>query len=134
MWFALRTLTPTLSRTREWEWEKLPWRASAREGAGAPPALSIPHPHLRHLRKPQSGGAPIFGAVRQAHRTGKGAPSLMAQPIRELLARPLDEVRAELRIAEPTQYRECHRIWQAEGIDPYNLLASESAERELLAA
>lgn len=79
--------------------------------------------------------APVFGAVREAHRTGKGAPQLMAQPIRELLARPLEEVRRELRIPEPVAYRECHRIWAAEGIDPYDLLAStKPAEPELLAA
>ncbi|AUX69855.1 hypothetical protein CHX26_10480 [Porphyrobacter sp. HT-58-2] len=80
--------------------------------------------------------APVFGAVRQAHRTGKGAPQLMAQPIRELLARPIDEVRAELRIPEPSQYRECHRVWQAEGIDPYDLLATKAKTDEpaLLAA
>ncbi|HSJ78736.1 MAG TPA: Coq4 family protein [Erythrobacter sp.] len=97
--------------------------------------LLIGYAGAANIKKMVKGSAaPVFGAVRQAHRTGKGAPSLMAQPIRELLARPLDEVRAELRIATPTQYRECHRIWQAEGIDPYNLLASEPAERELLAA
>jgi ubiquinone biosynthesis protein COQ4 len=78
--------------------------------------------------------APVFGAVREAHRTGKGAPQLIAQPIRELLARPLAEVRAEMHIPEPLQYRECHRIWQAEGIDPYNLLASPATPQELVAA
>ncbi len=97
--------------------------------------LLIGYAGAANIKKMVKGSAaPVFGAVRQAHRTGKGAPSLMAQPVRELLARPLDEVRAELRIAQPTQYRECHRIWQAEGIDPYNLLSSEPAERELLAA
>lgn len=79
--------------------------------------------------------APVFGAVREAHRTGKGAPQLMAQPIRQLLERPIVEVRRELRIPEPRQYRECHRIWKAEGIDPYDLLATtKPAEPELLAA
>ncbi|MCX9146124.1 Coq4 family protein [Erythrobacter sp. WG] len=78
--------------------------------------------------------APVFGAVRQAHRTGKGAPSLMAQPIRELLARPLEEVRRDLRIPEPTVYRECHRIWRREGIDPYDLLSGKPVEPQLLAA
>lgn len=78
--------------------------------------------------------APVFGAVRQAHRTGKGAPRLIEQPIRELLARPLEQVRADLRIPEPSKYRECHRIWQAEGIDPYNLLASDNTPGELAAA
>lgn len=79
--------------------------------------------------------APVFGAVRQAHRTGKGAPQLMAQPIRELLQRPLEEVRRDLRIPEPTVYRACHRIWREEGINPYDLLSStKPAEPELLAA
>jgi len=79
--------------------------------------------------------APVFGAVRQAHRTGKGAPPLMAQPIRQLLERPLDAVRESLRIPQPTQYRECHRVWGAEGIDPYDLLSgTRSAAPDLLAA
>jgi len=88
--------------------------------------------NIKNMAK--GSAAPVFGAVREAHRTGKGAPQLMAQPIRQLLARPLDEVRAEMRIPQPRQYRECHRIWQAEGINPHNLLASKSAEPELLAA
>jgi ubiquinone biosynthesis protein COQ4 len=77
----------------------------------------------------------VLGAAREAHKIGKGAPPLIAQPIRQLLERPLEEVRASLRIPSPVKYRECHRIWQAEGIDPYNLLASaKPAEPELLAA
>jgi len=78
--------------------------------------------------------APVLGAVRQAHRTGKGAPRLIDQPIRELLAQPLETVRAQLNIPAPSKYRECHRIWRAEGIDPYNLLASENTPQELAAA
>lgn len=85
-------------------------------------------------RMAKGSKAPVFGAVRQAHRTGKGAPSLIAQPIRELLPRQLDEVRAAMRIPEPTLYRECHRIWRSEGIDPYNFLAAKPPEPELLAA
>jgi ubiquinone biosynthesis protein COQ4 len=98
--------------------------------------LLIGYAGAANIKKLAKGSAaPIFGAVREAHRTGKGAPQLMAQPIRELLARPLDEVRAALRIPEPQQYRECHRIWQAEGINPYDLLSSTApAEPELLAA
>ncbi|MCU0948114.1 MAG: ubiquinone biosynthesis protein COQ4 [Porphyrobacter sp.] len=84
----------------------------------------------------KDSAAPVVGAVREAHRTGKGAPSLMAQPIRELLARPLDDVRRALRIPQPQLYHECHRIWRAEGINPYDLLGSPAAmaEQELLAA
>ncbi len=76
--------------------------------------------------------APIMGAVHQARRTGKGAPRLIEQPIRELLAMPFEDVRAKLNIAEPTKYRECHRIWREEGIDPYDMLASENTPSEEL--
>jgi ubiquinone biosynthesis protein COQ4 len=97
--------------------------------------LLIGYAGAANIKKMAKGSAaPIFGAVRQAHRTGKGAPRLIAQPIRELLQRPLDDVRAALRIPQPTQYRECHRIWQAEGVDPYNLLASQKQPQELAAA
>jgi ubiquinone biosynthesis protein COQ4 len=88
--------------------------------------------NIKNMAK--GSAAPVFGAVREAHRIGKGAPQLMAQPIRLLLERPLDEVRKDLRIPQPMKYRECHRIWQSEGVDPYNLLASKPAEQELVAA
>lgn len=97
--------------------------------------LLIGYAGAANIRKMVKGSkAPVFGAVRQAHRTGKGAPPLIEQSIRELLQRPLEEVRAQLRIPQPSQYRECHRVWQAEGIDPYDLLAGKPAEPELLAA
>ncbi|MGY6636553.1 MAG: Coq4 family protein [Erythrobacter sp.] len=84
----------------------------------------------------KDSAAPVIGAVREAHRTGKGAPSLMAQSIRELLPQPLEDVRAKLRIPTPAVYQECHRIWRAEGINPYDLLGNPAseAEPELLAA
>ena len=74
-----------------------------------------------------------MGAVRQAKATGRGAPVLLEQPIRELLKQPVDEVRRALNIPEPTMYNECHRIWAEEGIDPYNLLASENTGDALAA-
>jgi ubiquinone biosynthesis protein COQ4 len=98
--------------------------------------LLIGYAGAANIKKMAKGTkAPVFGAVREAHRIGKGAPPLVAQPIRELLERPLEDVRAALRIPSPVQYRECQRVWQAEGVDPYNLLASRApAEPELLAA
>ena len=90
--------------------------------------------NIRNMVKPSK--APVMRAVREAHRIGKGAPQLIAQPIRQLLERPLAEVRAEMKIPEPVHYRECHRIWAEEGVNPYNLLASAVPEEpaELLAA
>lgn len=97
--------------------------------------LLIGYAGAANIKKMAKGTkAPVFGAVREAHRIGKGAPPLIAQPIRQLLERPIEDVRAELRIPKPQQYRECHRIWQAEGIDPYNLLASSKPAPELAAA
>jgi len=97
--------------------------------------LLIGYAGAANIKKLAKGSrAPIFGAVREAHRTGKGAPSLMAQPIGQLLERPLEDVRSELRIPEPQAYRECHRVWKAEGINPYDLLASEKLAGDLVAA
>lgn len=98
--------------------------------------LLIGYAGAANIKKMAKGTkAPVFGAVREAHRIGKGAPPLINQPIRQLLERPLEDVRAELRIPQPVKYRECHRVWQAEGIDPFNLLASRTpVEPELLAA
>jgi ubiquinone biosynthesis protein COQ4 len=97
--------------------------------------LLIGYAGAANIKKMAKGTkAPVFGAVREAHRIGKGAPPLIAQPIRQLLERPLEDVRAELRIPSPVKYRECHRIWREEGIDPYNLLARKTAQQELAAA
>ncbi|MEM7700912.1 MAG: Coq4 family protein [Pseudomonadota bacterium] len=83
----------------------------------------------------RGSNAPVMGAANQAKRTGRGAPRRLEQSIRDLLKQPVEDVRRALNIPEPTLYKECHRIWRSEGIDPYNLLASESAhEEEALAA
>ena len=69
--------------------------------------------------------APIFGAVREAQRMGKACPRLVEQPIRDLLSMPIEEVRAKLKIAQPTLYKQAHAQWRAVGIDPYDLLPPE---------
>jgi ubiquinone biosynthesis protein COQ4 len=48
--------------------------------------------------------------------------------IRDLLAMNLLEARAKFGIGEPTWYKRCHEVWQAEGIDPYDLLGKEVAK------
>ena len=86
-----------------------------------------------HLKKLVKSRAPVMKAVRQAHRTGKACPPLVERSIRELLVKNLEQARAELRIPEPHWYRECHRIWREEGIDPYDLLAQKQ-ETKLVSA
>ena len=68
---------------------------------------------------------PVLRAVREAQRMGKACPRLIEQPILELLAKPLDELRAELGIMPPHYYHQAHAKWRAAGIDPYNLLPPE---------
>lgn len=76
-----------------------------------------------HMKRQVPSGAPVLKAVRQAHRTGRACPSLVGMSIRDLLAMDLAEARRTLNIPEPLWYRECHRVWRSEGIDPYDLLA-----------
>ncbi|GAB5347689.1 Coq4 family protein [Alteriqipengyuania sp. 357] len=72
--------------------------------------------------------APVLKAVRQAQKTGTACPALVGMSIRELLATDLTKARRMLNIPEPHWYRECHRVWREEGIDPYDLLGNPPAE------
>ena len=83
---------------------------------------------LNIKRGAKGSKAPVFKAVRQAQKTGTACPALVAMSIRELLAMDLQEARKKLNIPEPHWYRECHRIWREEGIDPYDLLGTEPSE------
>jgi ubiquinone biosynthesis protein COQ4 len=74
------------------------------------------------IKKRASVKVPVFRAVREGQKLGKACPRLVEQPIKELLALPLEEVRRRLNIAEPKYYREAHAKWRAAGIDPYDLM------------
>lgn len=87
-----------------------------------------------HMKKTVKSKAPVFKAVRQAHRTGVACPSIVGMSIRELLAMDLAEARKQFNIPTPSWYHECHRIWRSEGIDPYDLLAPRQESEELAAA
>jgi ubiquinone biosynthesis protein COQ4 len=68
--------------------------------------------------------APVLAAVREAWRRGKPCPRLMEQSITALLPLPLDEARRRLGIVPGVVYGKAHAVWQAEGIDPRDLLAA----------
>ncbi len=89
--------------------------------------------HIRKLPALRNSRAPVMRAVRQAHRTGKACPMILALPINLLLSMKLDDVREELKIPDPTWYKECHRVWREEGINPYDLL-DKPGEGEAIAA
>lgn len=95
--------------------------------------LLIGYAGALNIKKTVKTDAPVYRACRQAQRTGVACPPLVGMSIRELLAKNLEQARAELNIPEPHWYRECHRIWREEGIDPYDLLA-KNKEPKLAAA
>lgn len=80
-----------------------------------------------HIKKLRRSKAPVWKAARQAHRTGKACPPVVALSIRGLLAMDLEEARARLNISEPSWYHECHKVWRGEGIDPYDLMGNREA-------
>lgn len=86
-----------------------------------------------HIKKTVKSRAPVYRACAQAQRTGKVCPALVGMSIRELLAMDLEDARAQFGIPEPHWYKECHRVWREEGVDPYDLLGKKAAA-ELKAA
>ena len=81
------------------------------------------------LKKRVKSKAPVLRAVREGQKIGKACPRLVEQPIRELLAMPLEDVRNRLNIAPAHYYRQVHAIWHDMGIDPYDLLGLEAAKQ-----
>ena len=65
---------------------------------------------------------PVFRAVREAQNMGKACPRLVEMSITELLAMPIEDVRAKLNITPPKFYNQAHAIWHAAGVDPYDLM------------
>ncbi|NNC59781.1 MAG: hypothetical protein HKO05_07305 [Erythrobacter sp.] len=74
------------------------------------------------VRTDTKSAAPVLRAVRQAQRMGENAPTLCEMPIRQLLGMQLHDARSLMSIVEPTEYHRAHAIWQARGVDPYDLL------------
>ena len=94
-------------------------------------------PSFAHLFIAYAGGyniknqvktsAPVFKAVTEAKRIGKACSCVVNMSIRELLSMPLEQARRELNIATPVYYGAAHQVWQAESINPYDLLDQQKA-------
>ncbi len=81
------------------------------------------------IKKRIKSSAPVLRAVREGQRLGKACPRIAEMPIRELLAMPLDEVRAKLNITPASRYQQAHAAWRAMGVDPYDLLGEEAEKK-----
>jgi len=79
------------------------------------------------LKRRVAPSAPIMAAIREGHRIGGAAKNIVHEDITELLKEPLADARKRLGIGDPVAYRTAHQAMLAEGVDPYNLLASAAA-------
>ena len=80
------------------------------------------------IKREVGSGAPIFRAIREGQKLGRACPKLVEQPIAELLALPLDEARRRLNITPARHYARAHAVWQARGVDPYELISGNIAK------
>lgn len=81
-----------------------------------------------NMKKITRTKAPVFKAINEAKRLGKGCPRISEECIAELLAEPLEAARERLHIARPNWYRECHRVMrEEENRDPYDMMANAAA-------
>ncbi|KPL67733.1 hypothetical protein SZ64_06135 [Erythrobacter sp. SG61-1L] len=92
----------------------------------APAHLLIAYAGAHEIAK-RAPSSPVYRAVREAQKLGKACPRVAELAVREWLPLPLEQVRATLNIAPPAYYRECHRIWQKAGVDPYQVLRPQAA-------
>ena len=92
-----------------------------------PGNLLIAYAGAWEIRRVAPGKAPVFRAVREGQRLGKACPRVAELSVSDLLAMPLDTARERLNITPARHYAEAHRIWRAEGIDPYAVLKSSKA-------
>ncbi|MEP3225792.1 MAG: Coq4 family protein [Parasphingorhabdus sp.] len=84
--------------------------------------LFIAYAGALEMKKQSPSNAPVLKAVREGQRLGKAAKRLAYYDIEKILAMPIDEARAFLNIGEPKYYKQAHAAYEAQGIDPYNLL------------
>ncbi|MFN2258850.1 MAG: Coq4 family protein [Parasphingopyxis sp.] len=81
-----------------------------------------------NMKKVTRTKAPVFKAINEARRLGKGCPRVSEECITDLLAEPLEAARARLEIARPRWYEECHRVMrEEENRDPYDMMANVAA-------
>lgn len=93
----------------------------------APANLFIGYMAGLNIRQQAGKGAPVLRAIREGQRLGKACPRMCEQSMLELLPLPLDEVRRRLKVTPAMRYAECHAVWRAQGVDPFDLLGKKAA-------
>ena len=87
----------------------------------APGHIFIAYMGGLNVKRTTRSDAPIFKAINEARKSGRGCPRLIEQSITSLLAEPLVEARTRLHIGTARYYGIAHDRFRARGLDPYNL-------------
>ena len=76
----------------------------------------IAYAGARQMKKASGSAAPIFAAIAEGKRLGREAAKLAHQDVEMLMREPLEDARKRLNIGKPEIYRECLKIFEAEGL------------------
>lgn len=74
------------------------------------------------LRRNSPVRVPIWRALAEARRHGRGRPAIATLSVRELLRCDLATIRAAMGVAAPVWYGRCHDTWRAHGVEPSTLM------------
>ena len=83
-----------------------------------PGLMFISYMGARQIRKEAPKAARIMEVMKEGKRIGANAAKLAEQDFLALLDRPLEDVRAELNIAEPVLYKQALKIFRDAGLQP----------------
>jgi len=78
--------------------------------------LFIAYAGARQIKKVSRTKAPLFAAIKEGRRLGRGAAKIAHQDIAALMREDIDAARARLVIGKPEVYRQCLTILLDEGI------------------
>jgi len=93
----------------------------------APGNIFIAYMGGLNMKRNIRSDAPVFKAINEARRSGRGCPRVAEQAIAALMAEPLADARKRLNIAPPNFYGMAHDRLRARGIDPYDLYGKAQA-------
>ena len=93
----------------------------------APGHIFIAYMGGLNVKRTTRSDAPVFKAINEARKSGRGCPRLIEQSIISLLAEPLTSARQRLNIVAPQYYGIAHDRFRARGLDPYDLRGTAQA-------
>ncbi len=87
----------------------------------------IAYAGAREIRKSTGTRAPIYAAINEGRRLGRGAAKLAHMDVEAVMREDIDVARARLGIGQPEIYLDCLRILREEGTLESDLMAPRAA-------